>query len=193
VTLAAIRAEKAFAKLPPAERKRVLGALSETQRHIKAERQSDRYIDRDQRIRNRDALKAHLAPTLKILADDVGWFDATDWLTDHHHQGDMTAAMIELRTFRATAQALLKGATAFKPDVGRQGRGEMQLRTDLTRRAFFALIEALESVGVQVGATAGKRGGPGSRLLALLITHAVRFEVGLETVKDLVQERRRLK
>ena len=37
---------------------------------------------------------------------------------------------------------------AFEPDVGRKGRGELQLRTELTRRAFYELIEALESVGV---------------------------------------------
>jgi hypothetical protein len=191
--LAAIRAEKAFAKLPPADRKRVLAALSETQRHIVLDRQYDRYGDRDWRLRNRNALKTHLSGTLKILDDEVGRFDAIDWLTDHHHQGDMTAGMLELGAFRATAQALLDGAITFDPGVGRQGRGELQLRTDLTRRAFFELIEALESVGVRVGATAGKRGGPGSRLLALLITCAVGFEVGLETVKDLVQERRGLK
>jgi hypothetical protein len=194
--LVAIRAEKAFAKLPPADRKRVLAALFGTRCHIEAERQSDRqsdrYIDRTLRLRHRNALKAHLSRTLKILDDDVGWFDATDWLTDQHHQGDMTAAMVELRTFHATAQALLKGAMAFKPDVGRQGRSELQLRADLTRRGFFELIEALESVGVRIGATGGK-GGPGSRLLALLIAYAVEFEVGVETVKDLVQERRRLK
>jgi hypothetical protein len=167
--LAAIRAEKAFAKLAPADRKRVLAALSETQRHVKAEQQSDRYIDRVLRLRHRDALKSHLSRTLKVLDHDVGWFDAMDWLTDHHHQGDMTAATIELRAFRATAQALLEGAMAFDPDVGRQGRDELPLRVDLTRRAFYELVEPLESVGVSVGATAGKTGGPGSRLLARLI------------------------
>lgn len=191
--LAAIRAEKAFVKLPAADRKRVLAALLETQRHIKAEQQSDRYIDRTLRVRHRDALKAHLTRTLKVLADDVGWFDAMDWLTDHHHQGDMTAATIELNAFRATAQALLDSAMAFDPDVGRQGRGELPLRVDLTRRAFYELIETLESVGVSVGATSAKRGGPGSRLLALLITYAVGFKVSPATAKDLVQERRRSK
>ncbi|HZZ22196.1 MAG TPA: hypothetical protein VFE60_06295, partial [Roseiarcus sp.] len=103
--LAAIRAEKAFVKLPPADRDRVLAALSETRRHIEAEQQSDRYIDRTLRLRHRNALKSHLTRTLKILADDVGWFDAMDWLTDHHHQGDMTAAAIELNVFCVTAQA----------------------------------------------------------------------------------------
>jgi hypothetical protein len=193
VTLAAIRAEKTFAKLSSADRKRVLAALSETQRHIGLERRYDRYGDRGLRLRNRNVMKAHLAPVLRVLDDPVGRFDAIDWLTDRHHQGDMTAAMVELRAFRAAAQTLLEGAVPFDPAPGRTGRGELQLGTDLTRRAFYALIEALEGVGVSVGATAGKRGGPGSRLLALLITHAVGFEVGLETVKDLVQERRRLK
>jgi hypothetical protein len=186
----AIRAEKAFAKLSAADRKRLLAALSETARHIEAERQSDRYIDRTLRLRHRNALKAHLSGTMKVLDNDVGWFDAMDWLTDHHHQGNVTAATIELRVFRATAQALLDGAIAFDPDVGRKGRGELPLRIDLTRRAFYALIETLEGVGVRVGATSAKQGGPGSRLLALLITYAVGFEVSPATVKDLVQERR---
>jgi hypothetical protein len=148
------------------------------------------YIDRTLRLRHRNALKAHLTRTLKVLVDDVGWFDAMDWLTDHHHQGDMTAATIELNAFRATAQALLDGAMAFDPDVARQGRGELPRRVDLTRRAFYELIETLESVGVSVGATSAKRGGPGSRLLALLITYAVGFKVSPATVKDLAQERR---
>jgi hypothetical protein len=189
--LAAISGEKAFLKLSPADRDRVLGALSETARKVELERRYDRYTDRDLRLRNRNALKVHLSGTLKTLADDVGEFDAIDWLTDHH-RGDVTAAMVELRVFEDIAQRLLDGAIAFDPDVGRTGRGELQLRTELTRQAFFWLIEALESVGVKVGATGGK-GGPGSRLLACLIAYAVGFEVGVETVKDLVQERRGLK
>ena len=64
--------------------------------------------------------------------------------------------MAELRAFENTARRLLDGAKAFEPDVGAQGRGELQLRTDLTRRAFYELIEALESVGVRVGATAAR-------------------------------------
>ena len=185
MTLAAIRAEKAFTRLSAPDRKRLLAALSETARDIEQERQYDRYIDRPLRIRNRNALKAHLAPTLKILADDVGEWDATDWLTDCH-LGNMSAAMLELKAFEKTAQRLLDGATAFKPDV----RGELPLRTDLTRRAFYALIEVLQSVGVRVGATGGKSGGPGTRLLALLITHATGVEISFETLKDLIQQRK---
>jgi hypothetical protein len=190
--LAAICAEKAFRKLSSADRERLLAILSETARHIETERQLDRYIDRSLRLRHRDALTAHLAPILKILADDVGWFDAMDWLTDCH-LGRIDAATIELKAFKSTAQRLLDGAKAFKPDVGRKGRGELQLRTELTRQAFFELIEALESVGVRVGATGGKGGGPGTRLLALLIASAVGFHVSVETVKALVRRRRRLK
>jgi hypothetical protein len=187
--LVAIRAEKAFAKLPATARTRVLAGLLETQRHIENERRYDRYGDRDLRLRNRDVLKAHLAPILRIIRDDVGGFDAMDWLTDCH-RGDVSAAMVELRAFEDTARRLLDGAMAFDPDVGRKGRGELQLRTELTRQAFYELIEVLEGVGVRVGATGGK-GGPGSRLLALLIAYAVGFDVGVETVKDLVQQLRR--
>jgi hypothetical protein len=187
--LAVIRGEKAFAKLSPADRGRLLAALSETQRHIDAERLYDRYGDRDLRLDNCDALKTHLTATLKVLADDVGAFDAVDWLTGHH-RGDVTAAIVELRVFTHVAKRLLEGAIAFDPDPSRKGRGELQLRTDLTRRAFYELIEALESVGVRIGATSAKRGGPGSRLLALLIAYAVGFEVSPATVKDLVQKRR---
>ena len=79
--LVAIRAEKAFAKLPATARTRVLAGLLETQRHIENERRYDRYGDRDLRLRNRDVLKAHLAPILRIIRDDVGGFDAMDWLT----------------------------------------------------------------------------------------------------------------
>lgn len=190
--LAAIRAEKAFAQLPAVDQARVLAGLFETQRHIKLEQCYDRYGDRDLRLGNRNALKTHLAPILRVLEDPVGGLDAMDWLTDHH-QGDMTAAMAELRVFETTAQRLLEGAIAFDPDPGRTGRGELQLRTDLTRRAFYALIEVLESVGVRVGATSAKRGGPGSRLLALLIAYAVGFEVSPATVKALEQQRRRSK
>jgi hypothetical protein len=191
VTLAAIRAEKAFMKLSAVNQRRVLAGLSETQRHITAERRYDRYGDRDLRRRNRNVLKTHLAPTLRVLEDPVGGFDAMDWLTDHH-RGAVHFAIAELRAFKTTAQRLLEGATAFDPDVGRKGRGEMPLDAELTRRAFYELIEVLERVDVHVGATGGK-GGPGSRLLALLIAYAVEFEVGVETVKDLVQERRRRK
>jgi hypothetical protein len=134
--LVAIRSEKAFIGLSAPDRKRLLAALSETQRHIKAEQQFDRYIDRGQRIRNRDALKAHLAPILKILADDVGGFDVMDWLADCH-LGNMGAAMMELKAFENTAQRFLDGARVFKPDIGRVGRGELPLRADLTRRAFY--------------------------------------------------------
>lgn len=193
--LAAIRAEKAFVKLSPAERDQVLAALFETQRQIALEKQYDRYIDRKQRILNRIALKAHLTRILTILDDPVGGFDAMDWLTDHHHRCNMTGAMHELVAFHATAQALLDCAKNphLEPDVGRQGRGEMQLDADLTRQAFYQLIAVLESVDVRIGATAGKSGGPGARLLVRLIVHAVGFEVGLETVKKLVQQRRRSK
>ena len=81
---------------------------------------------------------------------------------------------------------------AFDPDVGRKGRGEMQLRTELLRRAFFELIGSLESVGVRIGATGGK-GGPGSRLLCRLIAYATGSEPDPETVKVLVQQWRRSK
>jgi hypothetical protein len=179
-------------KLSPADRDRVLAAMSEAQRHIETERRNDRYGDRTLRLGNRVVLKTHLTTTLKVLEDDVAAFDAIDCLTDHH-RGDVTAAIAELKAFEDTARRLLRGAMAFDPDVGRAGRGELQLRTERTRQAFYELIEVLESFGVRIGATAGKRGGPGSRLLALLITHAVGFEVGFETVKELVQERRRSK
>jgi integrase len=189
--LAAIRAERAFARLPQADRDRVLAGLFETQRNIASIRRLDRYGDRVVRRRNRNAMKAHLAPILRVLDDGVAGADALDWLTDHH-RGNVSAAISELQGFEATARRLLAGARAFEPDVGRKGRGERQLGVELTRQAFFELIELLESVSVRVGATSGK-GGPGSRLLARLITCAVGLEVGVETVKDLVQERRRRK
>jgi hypothetical protein len=188
--LAAIRAEKAFLKLSAADRERLLASLSEARRSADNEQRYDRYIDRNQRIRNRDALKTHLAPILKILADEVGWFDAMDWLTDYP-LGRIDPAERELKAFENTARRFLDGAKAFKPDVGRKGRGEKQLRTELTWQAFHALIEALDDVGVRVGATGGERGGPGTRLLALLIAYAVGFAVGVETVKALVRQRRR--
>ena len=65
--LAAIRAEKAFLKLSLANRDRMLAALFETQRHIEGMKQQEHYDDRAQRLRNRNALRAHLAPILKIL------------------------------------------------------------------------------------------------------------------------------
>ena len=182
--LAAIRAEKAFLKLLPADGERVLAALSETARHIETERAYDRYGDRDLRIRNRDVLKAHLPRILEVLDDPVGGFDAIDWLTDHH-RGDVTAAIAELRAFESTARRLLDGAIAFEPDVGRKGRGELQLRTELTRRAFYELIEVLESVGVLVRFSLGS----GTRLLTRLVAYAVGFEVGVNTVKALVLQR----
>jgi hypothetical protein len=165
--------------------------LGEAARHIKALRQEDRFGDRARRLRNRNVLKAHLAPILRVLDDDVGAFDAIEWLTDHH-RGNVIAAMTELKVFCATGQRLLDGAVNFEPDPGRTGRGEPQLRTELVRQAFFELIEVLESVGVRVGASSSK-GRPGSRLLVRLIAYAVGFEVGVETVKDLVQRRRRTK
>jgi hypothetical protein len=190
--LAAIRAEKTFAKLAPADRDRVLAAMFEAQRKIQIERGYDRFIDRTLRLRLRNALKAHLTAALKTLDDPVCGWEAIEWLTDRH-LGNVSAAMLELRAFERTARHLLDGAVAFEPDVGRKGRGEPQLDTELTRQAFYELIEVLESVGIRIGATGGKRGGPSSRLLALLITHAVGFVISFETVKDLVQERRRSK
>lgn len=190
--LAAIRAEKAFQKLSRVERASLLAALSETKRHIDDERRNDRFIDRALHLRHRDAMKTHLTRILETISDNVGGFTAIDWLTDCH-LGSVSAAMVELRAFHATAERLLKGAMAFDPDVGREGRGLPQLRAELTRQAFHELLEALEAVDVRIGATGGKRGGPGSRLLALLITHAVGFEVGVETVKALVRQRRRSK
>jgi hypothetical protein len=185
--LAAIRAEKAFAKLPPADRKRVLAGLFETTRSIEFERRQDRYGDRAPRLRNRDAMKTHLRPILKILDDDVGAFDAADWLVGYH-QGYVFSAMAELKAFRETAQRLLAGAIEFEPWPFRAG----QLRTELMCRAFYELIETLESVGVHVGATGGK-GGPGSRLLCRLIAYATGSEPDPESVKVLVQQRRRSK
>jgi hypothetical protein len=182
--LAAIRAEKAFLKLALADRERLLAVLFEAQRHIKLEQGYDRYGDRDLRISHRNALKTHLAPILRVLKHPVGGFDAMDWLTDHH-RGDFPAAMAELRAFETTAQRLLEGAMAFDPDPGRTGRGELQLRTDLTRRAFFELIEALESVGLPVRVSLG----PGTRLLTRLVAYAVGFEVSVNTVKALVLQR----
>jgi integrase len=187
--LAAICAEKTFTKLPPADRDRMLAGLFETQRNIENIRQLDRYGDRAVRRRNRNAMKAHLAPILRVFDDGVAGADALDWLTDHH-LGNVGAAISELQGFQATARRLLAGARAFDPDVGRKGRGERQLRVELVRQAFFELIELVESVGVRVGASSGKGG---SRLLALLIAYAVGFKVGVEAVKDLVQERRRRK
>jgi hypothetical protein len=184
VTLAAIRAEKAFAKLPPSAQKRVLAGLSETKRKAERAQVLDRYGDRDLRLRNRDALKAHLVPVLKILRDDVGGFDAMDWLTGHH-RGAVDLAMVELRTFENTAQRLLDGAMAFDPDPNRKGRGERQLRTELVWQAFHEFIELLESVDVPVRASLG----PGTRLLTRLIAYAVDFEVSVNTVKALVLRR----
>jgi hypothetical protein len=186
--LAAIRAEKALAKLSPADRDRVLAGLFETKRKIENMRTEDRFGDRALRLRNRNAMRTHLAPILRVLDDDVGAFDAADWLIGHH-RGQVFSAMDELKVFRETGRRLLAGAMDFDPDPSRAGRGEPQLRAELERQAFFELIELIESAGVRVGATSGK-GGPGSRLLARLIAYAVGFEVGVETVKDLVQERR---
>jgi hypothetical protein len=186
--LAAICAEKAFAKLPNADRDRVLAGLFETKRNVESWRRQDRFGDHKLRVRNRDALKAHLAAILKVLDDEVAAFDAMDWLTDHH-RGDMNAATFELKAFEKTARRLLDSAQAFKPDPSREGRGEPQLRVELVWQAFFALIELLERVNVRVGATSGK-GGPGSRLLARLIAYAVGFDVSVETVKTLIQKRR---
>jgi hypothetical protein len=76
-TLAAIRAEKALAKLPSDDRDLVLAGLSETARHMKSMRQQDRYGDRALHLRNRDVLKAHLAPILRVLDDDVGATDGS--------------------------------------------------------------------------------------------------------------------
>lgn len=194
--LAAIRAEKAFLKLSPADGERVLAALSETRSHIETVRRYDRYGDRDLRIRNRNALKVHLAPVLKILKiqkvqddefgdiGDVGRFDAIDWLTDCH-RGNISLAIHELEAFLATAQRLLDGAIAFEPDPGRTGRGELQLRTELTRTAFYELIAVFESVSVPVRASLG----PGVRLLTRLIAYAVGFAVSVNTVKALVLQR----
>jgi hypothetical protein len=200
LALAAIRAEKAFRKLPSADRVRVLIGLFETARNIKSIRQLDRYGDPVLRRRKRNAMKAHLASILRVLGDGnvddddydgVGAADAIDWLTDHH-RGDVFAAISELQAFKTTARRLLAGARAFDPDVGRKGRGEPQLRAELVRLAFYELIELLESVDVKMGATSGK-GGPGSRLLARLIAYAVGFDVSVETLKNLIRERRRVK
>jgi hypothetical protein len=188
--LALIRAEKALAKLPLADQDRVLAGLPKTKHHIERMRQEDRFGDRGLRLRNRKVL-AHLAPILRVLDDDVGWFDAEDWLV-RHHRGDLDSAMYELKAFCETGQRLLAGSRDFDPGPSRAGRGEPQLRVELVRQAFFELIELVESVGVRVGATGGK-GGPGSRLLVRLISYAVGFDVGAETVKDLVQKRRQRK
>ena len=133
-------------------------------------------------------MKAHLTRILEALDDRVGAFDAMDWLVGHH-RGDISAAMHELQAFRETAQRLLDGAVAFDPGPGRTGRDEPQLRTELTRQAFFELIEILESVGVPVGATGGRAVqarvcSPASSLMRSA------FEVCLETVKVLVLQRR---
>ena len=121
-------------------------------------KQQDRYDDRALRLRNRKALKAHLTTVLKLFGDPVCAVDAMDWLVGHH-RGSVDAAMYELRAFEDTAQRLLDGAVAFDPGYGRTGRGELQLRTELTLQAFFELIETLESVGVPVPAYGKPRDG----------------------------------
>ena len=80
---------------------------------------------------------------------------------------------------------MLDGAKVFEPDPGRSGRGEPQLRTELTQQALFQLTETLESVSVPVRASLG----PGTRLVARLIAYAVGFEVSVNTVKALVLQR----
>jgi hypothetical protein len=182
--LAAIRKEKAFLKLSPVNRERVLAALFKIQRHIEGMKQQDRYDDRALRLRNRKALKSHLTTVLKLFGDPVCAVDATDWLVGHH-RGSVDGAMYELWAFRDTAQRLLDGAVAFDPGFGRTGRGELRLRTELTLQAFFELIETFESVGVPVRASLGAR----TRLLTRLIAYAVGFEVSIHTVKALVLQR----
>ena len=107
-----------------------------------------------------------------------------DWLVGHP-RGYIDAAMYELRALESTAQRLLDGAVAFNPGPGRTGRGEPQLRTELTLQAFFELTEVLESVSVPVRASLGA----GTRLLTRLIAYAVGFEVSIHTVKALVLQR----
>jgi hypothetical protein len=119
----------------------------------------------------------------------VGAFDALDWLTNRH-SGFFSDAMHELGVFRDTGKQLLDSAEAFDPGPSRKDRGEPQLRTELTRLAFFELIELVESVGIHVGSTSGK-GGPGSRLFACLIAYAVGREVSIANVKALIIELRR--
>lgn len=182
--LAAICKEKAFLKLSPAARDRVLAALAETQRHIEGMKQQERYDDRALRLRNRNALKPHLTRILKLFGDPVCSVDAMHWLVDHH-RGYIDAALDELWAFRVTAQRLLDGAVAFDPGPGRTDRGEPQFRAQLTLQAFFELTETLESVGVPVRASLGAR----TRLLTRLIAYAVGFEVSIHTVKALVLQR----
>lgn len=178
--LAAIRAEKAFVKLSPDNREHVLAGLFETARRIESDREIDRYSDRTLRLRNRDVIKTHLPPILKVLDDPVGLSDALhDWLFG---EGNLDGSSNRLKAFRTIGRQLLAGVIKFKPEPGRRGRGEEQLRTELTRQAFFELIEILESVGVQVGATGGK-GGPTSRLLCRLIGYATGRDPDPETVK----------
>jgi glutathione S-transferase len=182
--LAAIRKEKAFLKLSPAARDRVLHALFETQRHIEGMKQQERYDDRALRLRNRNALKSHLSTVLKLFGDPVCAVDATDWLVGHH-RGYLDAASSELWAFRVTAQRLLDGAKAFEPWPSRSGRAELPFRAELTQQAFCELTEVFESVGVPVRASLGAR----TVLLTRLIAYAVGFEVSVHTVKAIVLHR----
>jgi hypothetical protein len=192
-----ILADKRFRQLKPTEQHRVLAGVFETVHSVENMRQEDRYLDRTLRLGNRRSMIAHLRPILKILDNDVGSFDAADWLVGHH-RGDVSSAFKELRAFRETAERLLAGAEEFEPWPGRLGRGEPQLKSELQWQACFKLLELLETVGVRVGKTGeygrtiGEGGGPGSRLLSKLTSYAVGFGVGVGKVKAILLRRRKV-
>jgi hypothetical protein len=188
--LTEILCDKTFAALDSNERARMLARLEEIKSRIEDRRGGLCWDDRALHLAKHKALTSGIAAALAILEDEgVGAFDALDRLTDQH-EGGVSTAMRELRAFRATCHRLLDGAKDFEPQLeSRCGRpGELQLRVELKKLAFYELIELVESVGIFVSRTS-RKGGPGSRLLVKLMAYATGLPVSIAKVKALIGRR----
>jgi hypothetical protein len=147
--------DETFAALASDDQTRVLAELEMIKRSVEAERESDKFEDRELRLSNGDRMRVALTDMLKVLTDEpVGVADALHWLAGHHG-GKFNGAFAELRIFKATAQRLLDGAEAFKPEPGRKDRGGGLLKVELKQFAFDYLIALIEGVGVRVTSTTG--------------------------------------
>jgi hypothetical protein len=149
-----------------------------------AERSMERFSDRKARLRNRDALKSALSRALKVLSDEVAFFDVADGFS-----GDVLAAQKEVEETAARMRRMLKAVEEFEPIPSREGRGEEQFRTYLARQQDFQLVELFESVGVHAGATGGA-GGPGSRLMARLRAWLQHLAQSADTAKRAIRRAR---